>query len=51
MDKLDFNPCLLRKDEFLKEAKTFNYVDVDFNQKTIELHAKFTLLLLIVKFQ
>jgi hypothetical protein len=35
--KLCFNPCLLRKDEFLSKAKTFKYVDVNFNQKSIEL--------------
>ena len=35
--KLYFNPCLLRKDEFLKEAKTFNYVDINFNPQSIEL--------------
>jgi hypothetical protein len=35
--KLFFNPCLLRKNEFLSEAKTFNYVDVNFNSKTIDL--------------
>ncbi|MEC4004978.1 hypothetical protein OX283_009945 [Flavobacterium sp. SUN052] len=35
--KLYFNPCLLRKDEFLSEAKSFNYVDVNFNSRTIEM--------------
>ena len=35
--KIYFNPCLLRKDELLSEAKTFNYVDVNYNQKSIEL--------------
>jgi hypothetical protein len=35
--KLYFKPCLLRKDEFLSKAKTFKYVDVNFNQKNIEL--------------
>jgi len=35
--KLYFNPCLLRKDEFLLESKTFQYVDVNFNSKVIEL--------------
>jgi hypothetical protein len=34
---LYFNLSLLRKDEFLTEAKTFNYVDVNFNQQNIEL--------------
>ena len=37
--KLFFNPCLLRKDEFLSEAKTFNYVDVMYNPKSIELES------------
>ena len=35
---LTFYPCLLRKNEFLSEAKTFNYLDVSFNQKSIALH-------------
>jgi hypothetical protein len=35
--KLFFNPCLLRKNEFLSEAKTFHYVDVNFNSKSTEL--------------
>lgn len=35
--KLFFNPCLLRKDEFLSESKAFQYVDVNFNSKAIEL--------------
>jgi hypothetical protein len=35
--KLYFNPCLLRKDEFLSETKTFNYVDIKFNSQTIEI--------------
>lgn len=34
---LHFNPCLLRKDEFLTQPKTFNYVNVHFEHKTIEL--------------
>lgn len=34
---LHFNPCLLRKDEFLTHPKTFNYVNVHFEHKTIEL--------------
>lgn len=34
---LQFNPCLLRKDEFLTHPKTFNYVNVHFEHKTIEL--------------
>jgi hypothetical protein len=36
--KLYFDPCLLRKDEFLKESKTFEYIDVE--QKKHELHLK-----------
>ena len=35
--KLYFNPCLLRKNEFLSEAKTFNYVDINFNPQSIKL--------------
>ncbi|MDI1317849.1 hypothetical protein [Flavobacterium sp.] len=35
--KLYFNPCLLRKDEFLTENKTFNYVDVNTKSNTIHL--------------
>ncbi len=35
--KLYFNPCLLRKNEFLSEAKTFNYVDIHFNPQSIKL--------------
>jgi hypothetical protein len=34
---LYFNPCLLRKEEFLKENKTFNYVTTDFKHQTISL--------------
>jgi hypothetical protein len=34
---LYFAPLLLRKEEFLSEAKTFHFVDVFMNQKTIEL--------------
>jgi len=37
--KLFFNPCLLRKNEFLSESKTFHYVDVNFNSKTIQLNS------------
>ena len=36
--KLYFNPCLLRKNEFLTDKKTFHYVDVNFNSKTIDLN-------------
>ncbi|MEO0527496.1 MAG: hypothetical protein AAFZ89_09730 [Bacteroidota bacterium] len=31
--KLYFNPCLLRKDEFLTESKSFEYIDVQSNKK------------------
>lgn len=34
---LQFNPCLLRKDEFLTKSKSFKYVNVHFEHKTIEL--------------
>jgi hypothetical protein len=35
--KLYFNPCLLRKDEFLTESRTFSYVNVHKKQEQIEL--------------
>ena len=35
--KVYFNPCLLRKNEFLSEDKNFNYVDVNSNLKSIHL--------------
>jgi hypothetical protein len=35
--RLFFNPCLLRKNEFLTEEKTLDYVDVNFDSKTIAL--------------
>ena len=35
--KLCFNPCLLRKNEFLIEAKTFHYFDVNSNSESIDL--------------
>ena len=35
--KLHFNPCLLRKDEFLTNSKSFDYVNIHFKHKTIEL--------------
>ena len=35
---LHFNPCLLRKDEFLTKSKSFEYVNVHFEHKTIELN-------------
>lgn len=34
---LQFNPSILRKEEFLKEQKTFKYVDVMGDFKTLEL--------------
>lgn len=37
--QLFFNPCLLRKEEFLNETKTFTYVDLNFNPKSIKLEA------------
>ncbi len=35
--KLYFNPCLLRKDEFLKEPTTFNYVSISKKKEVILL--------------
>lgn len=35
--QIQFNPCLLRSNEFLQESEQFNYVDVNLNQKTISL--------------
>jgi hypothetical protein len=35
--KLKFKPYLLRKNEFLSEDKTFSYVDIDGNFKTINI--------------
>lgn len=35
--KLYFNPCLLRKDEFLSKNTIFNYVDVNAKENTIQL--------------
>ncbi len=35
--KLCFNPCLLRKDEFLTDSKMFEYVDVHSRQKQLEV--------------
>lgn len=37
--KLSFNPCLLRKEEFLKESKVFEYVDVHSERKELEINA------------
>jgi len=36
--KLHFNPCLLRKNEFLSEEKSFHYVDVNYTANTIPLY-------------
>lgn len=35
--KLCFNPCLLRKDEFLTKNTTFEYIDVHSSQKQLEV--------------
>ena len=35
--KLQFNPCLLRKDEFLNETKRFNYVSVNGKRQSTKL--------------
>ena len=37
--QLYFNPCLLRKNEFLDTAKTYNYLDVQSQHRKIELVA------------
>ncbi|MFP4847061.1 hypothetical protein [Winogradskyella sp. PE311] len=34
---LVFNPSMLRKDEFLKEAKTFNYININGNDRELKL--------------
>ncbi len=36
---LEFNPCLLRKEEFLKEKRTFNFINVHGQQEEIDLEA------------
>ncbi|MGB3607951.1 hypothetical protein [Psychroserpens sp.] len=36
--QLNFNPCLLRHEEFLEKARTYTYVDIHKNWKEIELH-------------
>ena len=36
--KLFFNPCLLRKNEFLTAAKIFNFIDVNAKSQIIELN-------------
>lgn len=35
--KLSFNPCLLRKSEFVSEDKNFNYINLEKEQKIIKL--------------
>ncbi len=37
--KLCFNPCLLRKDEFLTDSKVFEYVDVHSSHKQLQVGA------------
>ncbi|MEM6723371.1 MAG: hypothetical protein AAF598_04990, partial [Bacteroidota bacterium] len=37
--QLSFNPCLLRKDEFLDKAGSFEYVDVAWNKQSLEIEA------------
>ena len=36
---LVFNPCMLRKDEFLNEAQVFNYINVDSEESTLKVDA------------
>ncbi|WP_299219079.1 hypothetical protein [uncultured Aquimarina sp.] len=36
--ELQFNPCLLRIGEFLKDPKMFHYVDVNQNEKQLQLY-------------
>ena len=35
--KLSFNPCLLRKSEFVSEDKNFNYINLEKEQKIVKL--------------
>nr|WP_262899745.1 hypothetical protein [Winogradskyella alexanderae] len=35
---LVFNPCMLRKDEFLSTSQTFNYVDANGNETSIQVN-------------
>ncbi|PKP03397.1 MAG: hypothetical protein CVU14_01975 [Bacteroidetes bacterium HGW-Bacteroidetes-9] len=35
--KLNFNPCLLRKDEFLKESRAFYYVNIQNEKKQLNI--------------
>lgn len=36
--KVQFNPVLLRTNEFLKKPKMFNYIDIELNAKQIQLY-------------
>ena len=36
--QVEFNPCLLRADEFLKAPKIFRYIDLNKNKKEIQLY-------------
>ncbi len=36
--RLVFNPCMLRKAEFLKETKTFDYIDLHGNTSQLEIN-------------
>jgi hypothetical protein len=35
---LVFNPCMLRKNEFLEEKRTFNYIDATGNDSSVHIH-------------
>lgn len=35
---LVFNPCMLRKNEFLEEKRTFNYIDATGNDSSVQIH-------------
>ncbi len=35
--QISFNPCLLRRNEFIQEDKTFNYIDVNGSEKQLQL--------------
>ena len=37
--KINFNPCLLRKEEFLKKESTFSYIDINDKRDQFELSA------------
>ncbi|WP_299110701.1 hypothetical protein [uncultured Winogradskyella sp.] len=36
--KLVFNPCMLRKEEFLDETRTFNYINVEGNTSQLKIN-------------